>query len=349
MGSEKVQKLIKSTDSRLFRIDKNIFEHSDIYFTHEYAQLYEEIEDGKAETVYFESTVGKVEYTYIKRRIPFKIDGKQFYDLTTAYGYGGPCVRDSTDTEKLIAQFSKAFTDYSKENNIVSEFIRFHLFENKDAQKYFDGEVSLIGSHIARDLRLPFTENFHKSIKPTVRRAERRGVEVVFDTTGECIQDFLSIYYQTMDRNAASQFYYFNEEFFQKLHQTLKGKIVYANGYVDGKIIGSFSLIYSGRYAYGFLGGSLKEYMKYSASTLLQYRLAEWAKEKGLEYFIIGGGYRGEDSLYKYKTKFDLKGDHPFYVGKKVHNEEIYQKLNILREADGNFDENSTFFPLYRL
>lgn len=343
-----MQSVEKKMNKQFIRTDKNILKHNDVYFTHEYAQLYEKVEEGETQTVYFENTLGKVEYTFLKRNVPYKIENKQYYDITTAYGYGGPCIQDSIDSEQLLKDFNAAFTEYCQENNIISEFIRFHLFENQEVRKYFDGEVSMMGPHVARDLKQPMTENVDKDVLASVRKAKRNGVTVSLDTSDEHLDEFLSIYYKTMKRNGATSYYYFDKDFFEELHNHLEGKFAYAHGFLDGEMIGSFSVIYSGKYAYGFLGGALREYMNYGTSAFLQYELMDWLKGKGVEYFIIGGGYREKDSLYQYKRKFDLQGSYPFYIGKKIHDQELYRKQNKLREAEGNFDPETNFFPFYR-
>lgn len=302
-----MQHVMKKMESNLLRTDQNKMDHNDVYFTHKYAQLYEDIEKGEAQTVYFENELGKVEYTFLKRKVPYKIENKQYYDITTAYGYGGPCIQGSVDPEGLLRDFNAAFTTYCWEQNIISEFIRFHLFENEEVRQNFDGQVKMIGLHVARNLKQPMKNNLDKDILASVRRAERNEITFTIDTSGEHLDEFLSIYYQTMKRNGATSFYYFDRTFFEKLHHHLKEEIAYIHGYMNGEIIGSLSVIYSDKYAYGFLGGVLKEYLRYGTSAFLQYQLMEWLKEKEIKYFIIGGGYREKDSLYNYKKSLIYK------------------------------------------
>ncbi|UJF15395.1 GNAT family N-acetyltransferase [Jeotgalibaca sp. MA1X17-3] len=343
-----MQHVIKKMDRNVIRTDQNKLNYNDVYFTHKYAQLYEEVEKGETQTIYFENELGKVEYTFLKREVPYKIDGKQYYDITTAYGYGGPCIQDCTDPEGLLKEFNAAFTKYCLEQDIISEFIRFHLFENEEVRTNFDGQVKLMGPHVARNLKQTMTKNMDKDILSSVRKAKRNEITFTIDTSGKHLDEFLFIYYETMKRNEATSFYYFDRAFFEKLHHHLEGEIVYIHGYMNDEIVGSLSVIYSDTYGYGFLGGVLKEYLRYGTSAFLQYQLMEWLKEKGVEYFIIGGGYRDKDSLYNYKRKFDLQGSYPFYTGNKVHNQKIYQLQNQLRKEEGEFDPETTFFPLYR-
>ena len=51
-----------------------------------------------------------------------------------------------------------------------------------------------------------------------------------------------------------------------------------------------------------------------------------------------------EDSLYLFKKNFARLYDVDFYIGKKVWNEEIYNKLCEMK----NVDKYDAFFPAYR-
>lgn len=63
-------------------------EVKDIYFDENYGKLYEKIEDGKANIFEYEDENGKITNQFLMRRIPEEIDGKNFFDLVTPYGYG---------------------------------------------------------------------------------------------------------------------------------------------------------------------------------------------------------------------------------------------------------------------
>ncbi|SFC56955.1 Acetyltransferase (GNAT) domain-containing protein [Alkalibacterium subtropicum] len=327
----------------------NPLNYKDIYSSYTYAQLYEEIENGEAVSYTFENEYGIVDYTFIKRKIPFLVEGKQFYDITTAYGYGGLEISNVTDSEALLDTYFKAFHDYCQTNDIVSEFIRFHLFENEEIKKYFYGEIGLIGSHISRNLNDPIDCNFHNTISRAARKAERLGLHVSFDTSGESVDDFLNVYTETMDRNNAKDFYYFDKKFFEKLHHHLKDQFIYANAVYEDKTVSSILVLFGEKYAYFFLGGTLQEYLSTDASTFLQYNVIQYLKEKGLDYYTLGGGYKGNDGLYRYKKKFDKQGVYPFHVGKKVHDLDVYNKLVEMSASKGDIDTESSFFPLYRM
>ncbi|GAH37862.1 unnamed protein product, partial [marine sediment metagenome] len=56
------------------------------------------------------------------------------------------------------------------------------------------------------------------------------------------------------------------------------------------------------------------------------------------------------DSLFKFKKGFNKNGLLDFYVGRKINNEDIYEKLVKEWKIKNGLGENfrSDFFPLYR-
>lgn len=325
-----------------------IKEIDDIYLTKTYAELYTEKEQGVAKTFDFVSPNGKIRNVFIKRSIPYTSGNQEYYDITTPYGYGGPMIAEAVNLESLLEEYFEAFHQYCLQENIVSEFVRFHLLENQEVREQFKGETQLIGQHIVRDLKQQREEDFHKSVLQSVRRAERLGVKVIFDETGQYLDEFLEVYTSTMDWHEAKEFYYFDKSFFEQIHNSLNGHFLYVHAFLEEKLIGTRLILHGDKYAYYFLGGALREYSTYKAASLLDYKIIDRLQEEGKEYYVFGGGYHGEDGLYKYKNKFSQRGKLPFYVGKKVHQPEIYEELVERRSLEGNFDPDTLFFPLYR-
>ena len=100
----------------------------DIYFTPEWGAVNQFIEPGIAKIFECKTEYGIIRNQFILRKIPQLINGKQFYDIASPYGYGGPYIVDCQDGRKteLICAYEEQFSAYCKKNDIVSEFIRFH-------------------------------------------------------------------------------------------------------------------------------------------------------------------------------------------------------------------------------
>lgn len=62
-----------------------------------------------------------------------------------------------------------------------------------------------------------------------------------------------------------------------------------------------------------------------------------------------GGVGSGEDNLYKFKAAFNRKSDYQFSIGKEIFDQKDYDTLVKMRkDSDSDFDETSSFFPLYK-
>lgn len=326
-----------------------VCKNDDPCFSLEYARLYEDKENGKAELFFFENEKGRVEHVFIKRRITDTVNGKQYYDITSPYGYGGPVIVKGEQSIKLLEDYFDAFHNYCLEQNIISEFVRFHLHESNLIRTYYYGETAVIGPHVIRDLKLALRKDMDREIQRSLNKAEKAGLTIHYDTTGERIKEFIKIYDETMKRNNASDYYHFEPSFFDDLHSNLKNKFIYVSAELDGKTISSRLSIFGEKYGFGFLGGTLKEYFYTQATTAVDYYLLKYLKDKNCCYFSFGGGFKSNDGIYKYKKNFSKGEDIPFYIGKKIHHPHIYDQLVIIHKKTKEFDNDSHFFPLYRI
>lgn len=321
----------------------------DIYFQPEYGKLYEQIEGGVCEAFEYKYDAGTIRNMYIKRPVPWLIDGIQYYDVITPYGYGGPVIIDGNASSGLLAGYYAAWSAYCHENGIVAEFIRFHLFDNTDLRNTFPGEIVHISDNVVR--RLDDTMDvmwmeFEHKVRKNVKKAQSNGLTVTIDGTGTELSEFLNIYYSTMERNNAKDYYYFNRAYFQSIINTLPGRFMFFHVWKDDTIVSTELVLCSDKYVYSFLGGTMDEYYSMRPNDLLKYEIIKWGKETRHIAFILGGGYGGNDGIYRYKKAFAPGDDVPFYIGRLIHNKYIYDALVEKRKLDGPINEG--FFPQYR-
>lgn len=321
----------------------------DIYFEKEYAKLYEKMENGEIHEFKIENEDGKITNLFIKREIPIDIDGKKYYDLVTPYGYGGPRIHYSSNKEKLLEEYEKEFQKYCMENNIVSEFIRFHpIMENAlDFEKIYNSTYmrkTLVTN--LKDYEDPVQTQFSKNCKRDIKQILKKGVEYKINEAPEKIGAFKEIYYSTMNRNNATDFYYFDDEYFEKLLKNFRQNIILVEAVFEGKVIAvDFYFIYN-KTIHFHLSGTFSEYLHLSPTSVLKYAIVNWGKEKGYNLIHLGGGRSNseDDSLYVFKKKFAQTDRADFYIGKRVWNQDIYNKMCEIK----NVNPNDEFFPAYR-
>ena len=233
-----------------------------------------------------------------------------------------------------------------QKNCYICEFVRFELFT--DYYKHYDGEIETRTHNVVRSLEMPLDEiwmDFKQKVRKNVKRANSNGLQIIVENTDEHIEDFLRIYYCTMDRTNADEAYYFSRQFYKNLSE-MKDNVMYFYVVYQGQIISTELVIYGKNNCYSYLGGGTdREYFELRPNDFLKYEIIKWAKEKGLKNFVLGGGAGKDDGIFQYKRCFAPHGEYSFYIGRKIFDYNTYQYLVDLRTGE---ELHMDFFPLYR-
>lgn len=324
----------------------------DIYFDKKYGELYEEKGISSLVNYSLTSELGTIEYNFLKRKIVLEsIELEEdWFDIITPYGYGGPCILNSRDTKKLVAEFEKEFSKYCKENKIVSEFVTFNpLVGNaEDFKDIYDLNLGkyTVGTDLKYGLET-LNKEFSKSTRKQIRGILKNdNISLQMVKSPKSLKEFKEIYYQTMERREASKFYYFDEKYFENLLLDFQEKILLCNVLYKEKIIASSLNLLSNKTIHVHLSGTNTDYLKYSPAYLLKYGVANWGIDNEFEMIHYGGGKTNQkdDSLFLFKKKFGKNTMFKLYYGAKIHNFNMY---NYLTEISGSKDIE--FFPKYRI
>lgn len=335
----------------MMSLNKELSDIPDIYFNPNYAKLYKKVEDGIVERFVIETENGRVSNLFLLRQIPEVIDGIQYKDIVSPYGYGGPVIEYCKENKKndLLKEYEEAFVKYCKDNHIVSEFVRFHPIINNglDFAKIYNSQC--IRNTVGTNLLLgddPTHEEFSKSCRKRIRRAIRDGISYRVIEKPDSIHSFKEIYYSTMDRNEASDYYYFDDEYFQLCLEYFKENIILVEAIYEDKVIAAGFYFVWNKMIHIHLSGTLSEYLYLSPAYILRYAVTLWGKEHGYELIHHGGGRSNseEDSLFLFKKQFGEKTLFDFYIGKKIWDEDVYNKLC----KNMGKDTNTNYFPAYR-
>lgn len=324
----------------------------DLYFNPNYAKIYKEIE-GDSDTFVFECDFGKITNTFILRKIQWEIGGQTYYDIVTPYGYGGPEAENVVNITKLMEAYKLAFDEFCKGRNIICEFIRFHLFDNVDVRENYYGETLHLLDNVVVDTTGDFESkiwlSYNYKVRKNVRKAMKNDLEIVIENNLEHLNDFLSIYNDTMDRNNAEDYYYFGRKYFEDIAKFLPDNYMFFHVFKDGKIVSTELVLCSENYAYSFLGGTFTEYYEFRPNDFLKNEIIKWCNLKSKKKFVLGGGYHKDDGIYKYKRCFTPDPDVTFYAGRYIFNQKVYDMaVEMRKEADKEFDAKTGYFPKYR-
>lgn len=316
----------------------------DIYFVSEYYELYNKKRDGN---FYCFTLVlfGKIAfYPFLINSVGnlgFKFE-EEYFDIQGAYGYNG-VVSNSNDPE-FINAFYEAFDKYCKDNNIIAEFTRFHpLLEN---HRFSENHLQVVFDRhtVVLDLEKSYEEiwksEYSSKNRNKIRKAEKLGYtcDIVFKPAKPDIDSFIDIYIANMRAVAAESFYFFSESFFYDTFELLKEHTYLFNiRNSAGRLLCAAIVFKYNNFIHYHLSGRRKD-ADNSVNNYLLDQVVKFGQKSGAKLFHLGGGRSSapDDSLLKFKMNFS-KTTKPFYIGKKVHNQEVYDE--VVRQWEAKFPE----------
>jgi len=315
----------------------------DIYYTKEYCRLYEN-DISKAYLFVYKDKNNIGIYPMMKTLITGYEEIKNYYDIETPYGYGGPLV--NTDDEKFIHEFEENFIGFCSSNRIIAEFVRFHpVLKNHNIFKKninVDFNRNTILVKLGKDIDRVWNEDISSKNRNMIRKAEKNNlkIEVVKE-----YKSFIQIYDDTMKKVNASSFYYFDEMYYKNILD-IDGINIFNVKYEEKTIASAIFMKYNGHFHY-HLAGSKKEYLNIAPNNFLLWEAIKYAYENKCDNFHLGGGTDSslENSLYKFKKSFS-NNEMKFFIGKRIHNKEVYKNLIDLWKIKNN--KNSKLFLQYK-
>lgn len=318
----------------------------DVYFDDNYINLYLKENESIFKFLYEEQ--GK-RFSQVAIKRPIKKVGNSvindgLFDLETVYGYGGFII--NTNDDCFIKKALNKYEDYCLENNVIAEFIRYHPFQNipNIIQNWFsffikDRETVFIDLSLSKEERWA---TYGKKTRNILRRcSEQLEFKEVFN-----IKSFSRLYFETMKKNSADNFYFFSENYFNeilKLENTKLFEVSYNNIPIS---VGFF--MFGDSIVHYHLSGNDTNFSGYNGNYFLLDSVCDFIKnEYDLKYFHLGGGRTNaiDDSLLRFKKKFS-SSTKSFYIGGKIYNESMYKKYN-LKWLETN--EDIQYFLKYRL
>ncbi|MDZ7821464.1 MAG: GNAT family N-acetyltransferase [Candidatus Marinimicrobia bacterium] len=253
---------------------------------------------------------------------------KEYYDIQGAYGYNG--VIASNYSNSFRKSFYEEFSKYCLDNNIIAEFTRFspilgnHQFSENYMEVIYDRDTMFL------NLDQPYDVIWSTQYSSKNRNMIRKGRKKLYCNISQdrsLIGSFKQIYNETMQKIGADDYYYFSDEYFDNI---LFGKNYIINVYDSSseELQAAMILMIHGNYAHYHLSGRSKNCNNNATSNLMLDEAIRFAQKKECKFFHFGGGNSTEkdDSLLKFKQSFS-KDNCQFFIGKKIHNEKIYNNV----------------------
>ena len=288
---------------------------------------------------------------------PIVIDNIEsvYFDFISTYGYSGPT--STLGVNKLdFKNFWRVLDEWYKENNVVTEFIRFNLFGN---QIEYSGNSFPTMLNIKGQIQDENTQwnSFDYKVRKNYNKAIRENLksEIYFNNIKQDqISEFYDIYKTTMDRNGAKESFFYSFSEFKKFIIKNEENCAICTVYHNEIPISSELILVSQDTIYSFLGGTLSNYFDKRPNDFLKVQVINWARNNGKKYFVLGGGYGFEDGIFKYKKAFFPNDVVNYFTGRKIINNDAY--IELIKTANSYrvisnleiLDINDvSFFPLY--
>lgn len=319
---------------------------ADIYYQRAYSAMYEK------GCEHFEYTYHEgenyVRFTSLKHRIS-RVAGvevqEELYDLETPYGYGGPL--SNSDEPAFLVRAFDAYRSHCQQQNIVCEFIRFHPFNlMSEKSALFDmhtaeRQIVIVDLEQSSEQR---RQHYSKTTRNIVKKAAKN---LTVQNDQVPLSEFMSMYYDTMQKNTASDFFYFKEQYFEALMQ-IKGVTLLATK-KEQKYASVGFFMCGNELAHYHLSANNIELAKENGNYLLLDAAFEHAKLQGCRYMMLGGGRTSspEDSLFKFKSKFSPL-NRTFYIAGLDFLSEKRQQLNQVWIEHNTERQAPKLFQLYR-
>lgn len=291
---------------------------------------------------------------YLKK-INIHEESIESFDFQTPYGYTGIFCSDTIETTE-IEKFWEEVRIWLLENNVISEFIRFNLFENYIG---FNGNIHNSMLNIKGKIIDEETQwsNFEHKVRKNVKKAVRENLisKIYYKNIDDSVlKDFYNIYIETMKRTNATDFFFYSLESFKNFIDNNKNLCAICNVYHEETAVSSELLLISNNSVFSFLGGTLEAYFDKRPNDFLKFEVINWARLNNFEYYVLGGGYGYEDGIFKYKKTFFPDDVIKYKTGRLIINEQVYYNLvernneERLKKGLPELDVNDeSFFPLY--
>jgi sugar O-acyltransferase (sialic acid O-acetyltransferase NeuD family) len=329
----------------------------DVFHTAEYHQLAQDSGQGEAWLAVYGTPEKFLAWPYLLKEIAGSRNSSDpdLRDMTSVYGYSGPVASGFTPPDDFVRSAWAALTDLWRAQGVVSVFTRFHpLLQTHRCLNEIG--ISCRGQTIAIDLLTGAEETWNRykpKLRQSIRRCRRHGFVTTTDPDWEHLEEFIRLYYRTMQRNRAAPFYLFPGAYFRGLKKALgsHATLMFTR---HQDVIAAAALVFEyGGIVSVHLAATNEAFSQLSPCKLLLHDAQAWARERGNRLCHVGGG-RGssnEDSLFRFKAMFS-PSRFDFYTGNWVLDQERYDYLAEERRKQavlyGGRELVGGYFPEYR-
>jgi serine/alanine adding enzyme len=265
--------------------------------------------------------------------------------------YTGPITRRAVGPSVADA-FRRRFIDFCREERIVAEFAHLHPWE-PSAELLVKEDVRTDREIVYVDLTATaeqlWSESFSQACRKNIKRAMKEGVRIYQASGSHDIEKFQRIYLATMDRKGAMSKYYFPSSYFMDLFEQLPSNVAFVLAEYNEQIVAATLYLHDDTDVYSYLGGADEKFQNLRPTNVVIYETIRWAQSLGKKRLILGGGYKPDDGILRFKASFSpLRASFQVYRHIQLANE--YDTLCRTWSAhyDRDLASSGEYFPAYR-
>jgi hypothetical protein len=284
------------------------------------------------------------------------LTSQEVFDVISPYGYPGILLSEAAaSTPEFIESAIDQMITVLRSKHVCSVFFRLHPILNCSLNNILSPDICQVnGETVSVDLRLSEAEIWQQTRsehRNKINRCKRLGMTARMVSFKQYINEYMTIYEETMNRVGADKLYYFSYDYFSALANLDEKLHLCIVEWEKQAICAGLFTECCGIVQY-HLGGTRTKFLQQAPSKLMFDYVRFWAREHGNEVFHLGGGVGGrKDSLYHFKAGFS-KQRHSFLTLRIVTDENKYRHLANLRAKSLNAEVEqllkTNFFPAYR-
>lgn len=275
-----------------------------------------------------------------------------FYDVFSSYGYGGPAWSAKNGDLDLLKQFWKEEKKFLLEKNVISRFVRINPLVNQyhaaDPEVYRRQDVIIIDLlKYGTTNALRMSTNHRRKLK----LAAKSGLSYSFAhaPSDADIATFVEMYNTTMIRLSADERYMFT---FEKIKEMFAGlpekKIWLGMAKLETKPTAIFLFLRDEDKFHYHLGSSNELGRACGGNHGLMHHAALFAKELDCEKMLLGGGFGGNEGLFRFKKGFG-GAEIPYYTKHSIINETVFFALYNQKGMSEQQAIQQDYFPPYAM
>ena len=292
--------------------------------------------------------IDRITYPFYLRPInglPFDCSGKHCDTVTPEYS--GPFGIKSSSA----GEFSQLVHESFRDLGVIAEFMHLNPWQ-VDAALLQDGETSFNREVVWVDVSLShdnlWTNHFTHACRKNIKRSQSEKLRIFEASCVGDIREFNRIYCDTMDRNQALSSYYFPLEYFVSIFENFGAHSRFVLAEQKGTVIAATLYLHDRENVFSYLGGADYGFQHTRPSNAIVYDTIDWARRLGKKRLVLGGGYRPDDGIFKFKSSFSNLRT-PFYVHRRIHLPDQYRDLEEKWcEHFNSTVDRAAYFPSYR-